>query len=539
MKMITVAGPPSSGKTSALIRLIELYRSFGMTVGVVKFDCLTSFDQELYANAGIPVAVGYSGKICPDHFFVSNVEDALEWGIRQKFDLLITESAGLCNRCSPYMINIPAVCVIDCVAGTRAPRKIGPMIKMADFVVITKGDIVSQAEREVFAAHVRLVNHAAKIIFVNGITGQGIFTLYKYLTLSDDLNTLRGRKLRFTVPSAVCSYCTGETRIGERHQMGMLRKMTFPDEEERPGQVTAGRGEDVLPCPVSSAAPRALKNLAIQSLEILGGQDKNGLPERRSLLVHPGDIISIVGPTGSGKSQLLGDIECLSQGDTPTGRRILINGETPSDESRFDMSSRLVAQLSQNMNFIMDISARDFLVTHFHTRFPGLDTEAVTERCLAQANQLSGEPFSPDTKVTQLSGGQSRALMIADTAFISESPIVLIDEIENAGINREAALKLLSRRDKIIFISTHDPILALSADRRVVIQNGAIRRVIETSEEETRSLRDIKKLDHILLDLRNRLRQGESIDNHFMDSLKTPEIYLKEDKELCGNYMTV
>ena len=73
MKMITVAGPPSSGKTSALIRLIELYRSFGMTVGVVKFDCLTSFDQELYANAGIPEAVGYSGKICPDHFFVSNV----------------------------------------------------------------------------------------------------------------------------------------------------------------------------------------------------------------------------------------------------------------------------------------------------------------------------------------------------------------------------------------------------------------------------------------------------------------------------------
>ena len=67
-------------------------------------------------------------------------------------DLLITESAGLCNRCSPYLKDIKAVCVIDNLSGINTPKKIGPMLKLADVVVITKGDIVSQAEREVFAS---------------------------------------------------------------------------------------------------------------------------------------------------------------------------------------------------------------------------------------------------------------------------------------------------------------------------------------------------------------------------------------------------
>lgn len=53
-----------------------------------------------------------------------------------------------------------------------------------------------------------------------------------------------------------------------------------------------------------------------------------------------------------------------------------------------------------------------------------------------------------DTAVTALSGGQSRALMIADTALLSSSPIVLIDEIENAGVDRKKALELLVRKEK-------------------------------------------------------------------------------------------
>lgn len=226
MKLITVAGPPSSGKTSVILKLLENMK-VKEHVGVVKFDCLTSFDQERYEEAGIPVQTGYSGKICPDHFFVSNIEDAVQWGIKAGYELLITESAGLCNRCSPYINGILSICVIDNLSGVKTPRKIGPMLKLADIVVVTKGDIVSQAEREVFAFNIKQVNASAKIVFVNGITGQGAFLLSKYIQETRDIQTLKDMKLRFTTPAAVCSYCTGETRIGESYQNGMMKKMEF------------------------------------------------------------------------------------------------------------------------------------------------------------------------------------------------------------------------------------------------------------------------------------------------------------------------
>ena len=228
MRLITVAGPPSSGKTSVILRLADVLREKNQKIGVVKFDCLTSFDRERYTEYGIPVQVGFAGKFCPDHFFISNVEDAVRWGVQEGFDILITESAGLCNRCSPHIRGVLAVCVIDNLAGVHTPRKIGPMLKFADIVVVTKGDIVSQAEREVFMFNIRQVNSGAKIVFLNGITGQGAFMLGKHAETAAEVASLRGYKLRFTTPSSVCSYCTGETRIGEEYQNGMMRKMEFP-----------------------------------------------------------------------------------------------------------------------------------------------------------------------------------------------------------------------------------------------------------------------------------------------------------------------
>jgi len=225
MKLVTVAGPPSSGKTSVVTRLAECLG--GQRLGVVKFDCLTTFDKQRYDEAGIPVEAGFSGKFCPDHFFVNNIEDGVTWGHDQKLDFLVTESAGLCNRCSPHIVGVMSVCVVDCLSGVNTPRKIGPMLKFADVVVITKGDIVSQAEREVFAWSARQANSNAQILFVNGLTGQGAFMLAKLVSKASTVTTLNDMRLRFTMPAAACSYCTGEMRIGDSFQMGMMRKMAF------------------------------------------------------------------------------------------------------------------------------------------------------------------------------------------------------------------------------------------------------------------------------------------------------------------------
>ncbi|HEY4533242.1 MAG TPA: GTP-binding protein [Fusobacterium sp.] len=230
MKFITISGPPSSGKTSLILKTIENLKQQGMKVGVVKFDCLYTEDDILYEKMGIPVKKGLSGSVCPDHFFVSNIEEVVQWGRKQDLDLLITESAGLCNRCSPYIKEIKAICVIDNLSGINTPKKIGPMIKTADIIVITKGDIVSQAEREVFAARVQIVNPRAAILHVNGLTGQGSFE-FANLVMEDnqEIDTVVEKQLRFSVPSAICSYCLGETRIGISYQMGNIRKINLED----------------------------------------------------------------------------------------------------------------------------------------------------------------------------------------------------------------------------------------------------------------------------------------------------------------------
>lgn len=251
----------------------------------------------------------------------------------------------------------------------------------------------------------------------------------------------------------------------------------------------------------------------IESITIIGGMNKQGEAENVKLSIYTGEIVSIVGSTGSGKSRLLADIECLAQGDTPTRRQILINGKALDDEARFDFDGKLVAQLSQNMNFIMDVSVEDFLIMHAKVRLGReCDLAQTVNRCYAMANELAGEKFTFDTKVTQLSGGQSRALMIADVACISSSPIVLIDEIENAGIDRQQAVKVLAKSEKIVIMSTHDPLLALNADKRIVIKNGGIAKIIETTEQEKACIERIRKLDDILLDIRRRLRCGELIE---------------------------
>ncbi len=233
MNLVTVSGPPSSGKTSVILKTIEAVKKRGLSVGVVKFDCLYTDDDLLYEKAQIPVKKGLSGSLCPDHYFVSNIEEVTEWGMKQNLDVLITESAGLCNRCSPYIQGIKAICVIDNLSGINTPKKIGPMLKTADIVVITKGDIVSQAEREVFASRVNSVNPQAIIMMVNGLTGQGAFELSTLLYEEErNIDTVKGRKLKFPMPSALCSYCLGETRIGERYQMGNVKKINMGDQND-------------------------------------------------------------------------------------------------------------------------------------------------------------------------------------------------------------------------------------------------------------------------------------------------------------------
>lgn len=288
--------------------------------------------------------------------------------------------------------------------------------------------------------------------------------------------------------------------------------LTLPDEAFTDAGMEARQIHDHIAGLLETEARwRAQDAGGVDTLTICGGRNKTGEAETVTLSLRRGEVVCIVGPTGSGKSRLLGDIECLAQGDTPTGRRVLVNGLPPDPDHRFSLDKKLVAQISQNMNFVVDLSVEEFILMHAQCRRVSQPAEKARE-VIDCANSLTGEKFSAEVSVTQLSGGQTRALMIADVALLSASPVVLIDEIENAGVDRRRALELLVAGDKIVLISTHDPLLALGAVRRVVIRNGGIAALLETSPAERAALVHLEEMDRQIMGIRDRLRSGQRIE---------------------------
>ncbi len=228
MKIITIAGTPSSGKTAVVSALARLYRARDIQVAAVKFDALATTDDAWFRErVGIPAIKGLGAYICPDHFYVSNLEEATQWGRDQGARILFMETAGLCLRCAPHIETIPAVTVTDLLAGMDAPEKMGPLLSLADVVVVTKADMVSQAEKEVFIHGIEKVNPSARIFQVNGLTGSGALPLKRLMDTWPEHNDLTGLSLRYAMPASVCSYCTGETRIGSQFQSGNVTKMSI------------------------------------------------------------------------------------------------------------------------------------------------------------------------------------------------------------------------------------------------------------------------------------------------------------------------
>ena len=114
--------------------------------------------------------------------------------------------------------------------------------------------------------------------------------------------------------------------------------------------------------------------------------------------------------------------------------------------------------------------------------------------------------------MTELSGGQTRSLLISDATIICNTPIVLLDEVENAGIHRTRAVELLRQHRKIFMFVTHDPRIALLSDYRVVMQNGVMTKVIHTRDHERQYSIKVSRLDDILSGLREKIRLGEELN---------------------------
>jgi ABC-type lipoprotein export system ATPase subunit len=251
----------------------------------------------------------------------------------------------------------------------------------------------------------------------------------------------------------------------------------------------------------------------LKKITILPGINKFGEKETfEKIDINSGEAVAVVGFTGAGKSQLLYDLERLAQKDTKSNRIFLVNDKKPSKEIRFNPKRKLIASLAQNMHFSTDMSVGAFLKVHLEARGKRVD-QGLIERVIKQANEITGEAISSKANLLNLSGGQSRALMISDVANISDSPIILIDEIENAGINKEKAIEILLTEGKIILIVTHDPSLALNVNKRIIIKNGGIVKVLHTTSKEHWIAHYLNWIESYSFGIRDQVRRGDEIKN--------------------------
>ena len=259
----------------------------------------------------------------------------------------------------------------------------------------------------------------------------------------------------------------------------------------------------------------------IKDITIITGHGKGGEREPvERIHFQMGDVVSIVGPTGSGKTTFINDIELFADANTPTGRRVLINGKRPPEEYRDNPAMNPIALITQHTTFLSDLPVKEFLHTHAKIRtVDHSQVEELVKNTLAFANQLTGEPIHVRSRMTELSGGQTRALLIADATIICNTPIVLLDEVENAGIHRTRALELLRAYRKIFIFVTHDPRIALLSDYRIVMKQGKVVQILNTDEEERKFAVKVSKLDDLLCTWRDKIRHGERLTGNLMESL--------------------
>lgn len=259
----------------------------------------------------------------------------------------------------------------------------------------------------------------------------------------------------------------------------------------------------------------------ISCISLLAGHGRDNTADAVDRIdLKMGDVVSIVGHTGSGKTTLINDIELFADADTPSGRRVLIDNAPPPESFRDDPANNPIALITQHTSFLSDLPVGEFLAAHARIRRTSKgEIDDALARTLAFANELTGEPIAPDIRMTELSGGQTRSILIADATIICNTPIVLLDEVENAGIHRSRAIELLRGYRKIFIFVTHDPRIALLSDYRIVMQNGRIANLLHTSASEKALTPAVNRLDDMLTALREKIRRGERISERELEGL--------------------
>jgi lipoprotein-releasing system ATP-binding protein len=210
---------------------------------------------------------------------------------------------------------------------------------------------------------------------------------------------------------------------------------------------------------------------------VIEGEVKTTLVRDIDLRIDKGELVAIVGPSGSGKSSLLYLLGLL---DLPTSGEVFINGRATS---KLSAAARACMRLS-DIGFVFQFH---FLLPEFSAlsnvmlpmRALGKRTEAQSRTRASELLASLGLQDHGHKLPGQLSGGQRQRVAIA-RALANDPLIILADEptgnLDTASGNQVIAIfrELATRTGRTILIVTHDMGLAAQMDRKIEIVDGRI-----------------------------------------------------------------
>ena len=214
-------------------------------------------------------------------------------------------------------------------------------------------------------------------------------------------------------------------------------------------------------------------NLTLSS----GGQSLHILRDV-SFSLRPGEVASIVGPSGSGKTSLLMVLGGL---EGATGGKVTVAGQnlgTLNEDGLAIFRRNTLGILFQNFHLIPSMTALENVAIALEIAERGLSWNAVRERAAATLADV-GLSERLTHLPSALSGGEqqrvglARAMVTAPKLLLADEPTGNLDQRTGAQII-ELMFRLARDKGTAILLITHDPGLALKADRQFSMNEGRL-----------------------------------------------------------------
>ena len=197
-----------------------------------------------------------------------------------------------------------------------------------------------------------------------------------------------------------------------------------------------------------------------------------------NLKIKEGELVALVGPSGSGKSSLLYLLALL---DNPTNGKIILNNidtNKLTNIKKDEIRRKNISIIFQDNNLLTDFTAIENVKMPLIIKSESKEIiKKKAEKILKEMKILNRSNHFPN----QLSGGEQQRVAIA-RALISETNIILADE-PTGNLDYRTSKQIFSlflklkKLKKTIIFATHNRELANRADYKLFISNGNIKRV--------------------------------------------------------------